>query len=230
LLDNALKTASLKETPRDTSLNDLAALEETLNLAIKTIEGYDVSNLMGRDGYVAQVVFKDGKSSKKDYRVFKTNQDKPDDYLALKNALKKRAAQGNPPDLILIDGGKGQLSVAQAALKDFILKEKIIAIAKKEETVFGLNGAIKMTPDALRLLINVRDEAHRFSLKHHRKARSKKMTASALEGIPGLGTKRIKKIEESIPDLASATAEDFERIKGISSNMALQIHKALSER
>lgn len=241
IFENTKKTASWKtKKPEESTVDSgIKDLEDRLGFKINRIEGFDASNMAGEDGYVSMVVFEGGGPKKSDYRVFKSNQKKPDDYKAIRNALQKRKSRfkkdspsfKNKPDLVIIDGGPGQLNAATQALKEFIDPERIISIAKKEERVFGQKGEILIgkTP-GWRLILRVRDEAHRFALRHHRKARMKKIDSSPLESISGLGPKRIAAIEKNIKDIDSASADDFESVPGISPKMAEKIWLSLNRR
>ena len=174
-----------------------------LNNSPNHIECFDNSNINGHQAVSACVVFRNLKPSKKEYRHFNIKSvDGPNDFLSMKEVVYRRyrgmLKRGeNLPELIIIDGGKGQLSSSVSALEELnILKKiKIIAIAKKLEEIF-INGESlplyldKRSP-SLKLIQNLRNEAHRFSLKHHRNKRSKDMFATSLDNISGIGDKTI---------------------------------------
>ena len=165
------------------------------------IECFDVSHLHGEATYASCVVFVDGEPAKEEYRLFRIERPGIDDFASIAEAVSRRYAsakeQGRPlPDLLLIDGGKGQLSAALAALDRLGVQMAAAGLAKREEQVFvpGRSAPIVLarTNAGLRLLQRARDEAHRFALKSHRRARGKRALESPLLAIPGLGPSRVK--------------------------------------
>jgi excinuclease ABC subunit C len=165
------------------------------------IECFDVSHLHGEATYASCVVFVDGEPVKEEYRLFRIERPGIDDFASIAEAVSRRYAsaneQGRPlPDLLLIDGGKGQLSAALAALDRIGVQMAAAGLAKREEQVFvpGRSAPIVLarTNAGLRLLQRARDEAHRFGLKSHRRARGKRALESPLLAIPGLGPSRVK--------------------------------------
>ena len=165
------------------------------------IECFDVSHLHGEATYASCVVFVDGEPAKEEYRLFRIERPGIDDFASIAEAVSRRYAsakeQGRPlPDLLLIDGGKGQLSAALAALDRLGVQMAAAGLAKREEQVFvpGRSAPIVLarTNAGLRLLQRARDEAHRFGLKSHRRARGKRALESPLLAIPGLGPSRVK--------------------------------------
>lgn len=184
-------------------LRDALGLDE----APSRIEGFDVSHLRGEEPRASMVVFEGGKPKKADYRIFKVRSADPgDDYRAMTEVVGRRYARlqregKRLPDLVLIDGGKGQLAAAQAALDELGLAGlRLISLAKREEEVFlearGEPVVLDRHSPALRLLQMVRDEAHRFAIKHHRQARSKVRVASGLAKIPGIGPTTVRRLLE----------------------------------
>ncbi len=198
----------------------LLALQEALGLpeAPLRIECFDVSNLQGSDIVASMVVMEDGLAKRSDYRRFKIrHQPGQDDFAAMEEALSRRfrryleerdegARKGKrfayPPNLLLVDGGKGQLGVAVRVLEDLGLEDiSVASLAKKFEEVYvpGDPEPIRIPRDseALYLLQQVRDEAHRFAITYHRQLRGKKMTRSVLDDVPGLGpTRRARLLKE----------------------------------
>ena len=194
LLDTAAANAhdylekSLDEIKRkeDFTLGAVLQLQKLLNLA-KTpnrIECFDISNISGIDKVASMVVFTGGEASKKDYRRFKIKTvEGADDFASMKEVLRRRllhiATQGDSfplaPDLIVVDGGKGQLSSARAAMTELGLDYAMIGLAKREEEIFTVGASEPVVLDkrcnALKLLQRVRDEAHRFAVTYHRKVR-----------------------------------------------------------
>jgi excinuclease ABC subunit C len=165
------------------------------------IECFDISHLQGSETYASCVVFVDGEPAKDEYRLFRIERPGIDDFASIAEAVSRRYAsakeRGRPlPDLLLIDGGKGQLSAALAALDRIGVQMAAAGLAKREEQVFvpGRSAPIVLarTNAGLKLLQRARDEAHRFGLKSHRRARGKRALESPLLAIPGLGPSRVK--------------------------------------
>jgi excinuclease ABC subunit C len=165
------------------------------------IEGFDIANIQGTDPTGSCVVFKNGEPENSRYRMFRIRvKDTPDDYAMMHEVVYRRyrgvLERGNRlPDLILIDGGKGQLNVALRALEELgIDYVPLVSIAKREEILFtkeNLDGiALEFDSEGLHLVQQVRDEAHRFAQRYHHKLREKRFTGSILEEAPGIGPKR----------------------------------------
>jgi len=206
------------------------SLQEDLGLEVppRRIEGFDNSNIQGAHPVSAMVCFVDGQPRKSDYRKYhiKTVEGR-DDFASMHEVITRRyrrvLEEGAPlPDLILIDGGKGQLSMAKAALDDLGLSYlPVIGLAKRLEEVYRPGHSepfnIPKHSPGLSLLRRVRDEAHRFAVTFHRRTRGKAMTASVLDDIPGIGPKRLKAIWQafgSLEEIAVAKAEEIaERAK-----------------
>ena len=193
------------------------------------IEGFDNSNIQGTNPVSACVVFKNGKPSKEDYRIFHPKSvEGPNDFATMEEVIYRRYKrildEGAPlPQLILIDGGKGQLSSAIKSLKLLGLygKISIISIAEKLEEIFFPNDSIPLYLDkkseTLKILQRVRDEAHRFGVKHHRTRRKNSALKSELEEIPGVGKKTIELLLsklKSVKRVREASLETLEEILG----------------
>ncbi len=192
----------------------LAELKKLLKLPTtpRRIEGYDISNTQGTNPVGSMVVAKDGVAAKSEYRKFKiTGKQTPDDFAMMKQMLGRRLTRVNPadpkdawpiPDLLVIDGGKGQLKMAVEALKEAKLKIPVIGLAKRIEEIFLPNqkDPIVLSHDnpVLQLLQRLRDEAHRFGITFHKSLRSKQATKSALDSIPGIGPKTKKLLKQKI--------------------------------
>lgn len=190
---------SLRQQPKENFV--LAELKQSLRLSTLPIhiECFDNSNIQGTSPMSACVVFKEGKPSKKDYRLFNINTvEGPNDFASMEEVVFRRysrlISEKQPlPQLLIIDGGKGQLSSALKSLEKLNLRGKIavIGIAKRLEEIYFPGDTLPLYLDkrspALKLIQHLRNEAHRFSLKGHRNKRSKKMTKSKLEQIPGIG-------------------------------------------
>ncbi len=208
------------------------------------IEGFDISNIQGTDATASLVVFKEGRTAKNDYRRFKIrHKNGPDDYAMMKEVVHrryKRLIKENRelPDLILIDGGKGQLNAAFYVLQELGLSEiEIIGLAKREEEIFkpGRKNPLILPKDsnALHLLQRVRDEAHRFAVNYHRKLRSRRITHSMLERIPGIGPEKRKSLLKHFGSLAKIRSADIEKLKdvtGISDKLAFLISDYLKKK
>jgi excinuclease ABC subunit C len=195
------------------------------------VETYDISNIQGTLATASMVVFVDGMPEKKEYRKFKIklNQDldptihKSNDFAMLEETLNRRLARTDwtAPDLLVIDGGKGQLSSAIKALKNANMKIPIISIAKQEEELFlpGRSESVRLPYDspALYLIQRMRDEAHRFTITYHRSLRSKEHIKSALDEVPSIGPKTKKLLIttfESVAGIKAAPDEALEKVIG----------------
>jgi excinuclease ABC subunit C len=213
----------------------LLALQEALHLpeAPLRIECFDISNLQGTEIVASMVVMEDGLPKRSDYRRFKMrHQEGQDDFAAMEEALTRRfrrylaerdegARAGKrfayPPNLLLVDGGKGQLGVAMRVLEDLGLEDICVAsLAKRFEEVYlpGDPEPVRIPRDseALYLLQQVRDEAHRFAITYHRQLRDKKMTRSILDDVPGLGpVRRARLLKEhgSVKRLRALTEDEL---------------------
>ena len=186
------------------------------------IECFDISNIQGKDAVAAMTVAIDGEVTPKEYRHFKiTVKDTPDDFLMMREALTRRYSKlekDQLPNLILIDGGKGQLGVASEVLENLgkIEYTDIISIAKREEEIFKSYESdpylFEREDETLKILQRLRDEAHRFGITHHRKLRSKRNIKSALDDIDGIGPKRKKELIKkfgTIGNIRNATMEEL---------------------
>ena len=202
----------------------LRNLKKTLRLNSHPyrIECFDISNIQGKDAVAAMTVAIDGEVTPKEYRHFKiTVKDTPDDFLMMREALTRRYSKlekDQLPNLILIDGGKGQLGVATEVLEKLgkIEYTDIISIAKREEEIFKSYESdpylFEKEDETLKILQRLRDEAHRFGITHHRKLRSKRNIKSALDDIDGIGPKRKKELIKrfgTISNIRNATMEEL---------------------
>ena len=206
------------------------------------IECYDISNIQGSNTVASLVTFQDGYPNKKEYRRYKIKDiDKPDDFESMKQVISrryKRVIDENLsfPDLIIIDGGKGQLSSACEALKELNIynKTNIIGLAKKLEEVYFPNDSMPILLNKksyyLKLLQQIRNEAHRFAINYHKDLRSKNFLKSGIESIRGIGEKtRLKLINKfgSIAGIKKANKKDLE--DSIGQKKAADILKYLEE-
>ena len=222
-------------------------LKEYLKLDFlpRKIEGFDISHMQGRNTVASMVVFENGKPKKSEYRKFKINfaEGEPNDFASMYEVIYRRYRRVldenlERPDLILIDGGKGQLSSALKALEDLNYPYKaIISLAKRLEEVFLPNKKdalnIPESSFALKLLQNVRDESHRFAITFHRDLRSKSMVKSIFDEIKGIGSKRKKYLMEvfsSINDMKELTIEDLIKKGKLPEKVAIELHSKISEK
>lgn len=252
---NALRAEWQTDQNRQTQA--LHALQDALGLSEPParIEGYDISTFHGTASYGSMVVFVHGVPRKSDYRRFKikTVIGQADDFASMQEVLRRRfrylsAEQEDqtvgrkkdssfavPPDLILIDGGKGQLNAALAALSacgfDHV---PVFGLAKREEEIFvpGREESILLPRDspALYLIQRIRDEAHRFAITAHRSARDKQGLASILDAIPGVGPVRRKALLKafgSLEGIRNASEEELAAVPGITRQVARNIKEAL---
>lgn len=239
---------------------DLATILDLPDLPHR-IEGYDISHIQGSDAVASQVVFIDGLPAKQHYRHYKiknptVRSGHSDDFASMAEVIRRRfrkydksqesnpASARNPsvlnpkpdadfPDLVMIDGGKGQLSAVVEVLREMNLLEevKVVSLAKQREEIFLPGESLPLVTEAeqpgVQLLRRLRDEAHRFAVSFHRQQRSDRMRRSRLDEIPGLGHHRQKQLLahfRSIDYLREATPEQITEVPGIGSKMAQQIY------
>nr|WP_241878928.1 excinuclease ABC subunit UvrC [Psychrobacter sp. PraFG1]UNK05561.1 excinuclease ABC subunit UvrC [Psychrobacter sp. PraFG1] len=242
---NALKTKLgdyLELHARFAALKEV--LEPVSQSSIDTIECFDISHTMGEATIASCVVFDQGGARKRDYRQYAIHgvQD-GDDYAAMAQAITRRYKKHPLPDVLLIDGGKGQLSMAKNVLTELGLLNDtlLIGVAKGEGRKAGLEVLhfiehepldLPMDSKALHLIMNIRDEAHRFAITAHRKKRDKRRSSSVLEAIPGLGEKRRRDLLNhfgGLQQLLGASQQELEGVNGIGKVMANTIYKVLHE-
>jgi excinuclease ABC subunit C len=223
----------------------LTALQDALGLPVAPlrIECFDMSHIQGTDYVGSMVVLEDGLAKKSDYRRFKVTTvggtvGESDDYAAMEEVLTRRLAAlveergrpaedrrrrrfAYPPQLLLVDGGKGQLSVALRAVEAFGLEDEIpvAALAKQFEEVFvpGRADPVRLPrqSEALYVLQRVRDEAHRFAIAYHRQLRGKRMTVSVLDGVPGLGPARRARLLKTLGGITAVKAASLEQLQAL---------------
>ena len=226
-----LKEIQIQKMKREGNVPySVSALQRDLRLKDlpKKIECFDISNLQGTDSVASLVVFVDGKPKKSLYRKFIIKEvEGPDDFASMQEVIKRRYTRvlnnnDELPDLIMVDGGKGQLSSAVKILNDLGLKQiPIIGLAKRLEEVFFPHRSepesIPKTSSGLKLLQQIRDEAHRFAITFHRKRRSKRTFASELNEIEGIGPSTAQKLISSIGSvnaIKNATEESLSAVVG----------------
>ena len=225
-----------KLNPEQKKTRILKEIQEQLHLPKIPvhIECFDNSNIQGSDAVAACVVFKMGKPSKKDYRKFNIKTViGPDDYASMKEVVRRRYSrateEGSPlPDLIITDGGKGQMEVVREVIEDELhLNIPIAGLAKDNkhrtsELLYGFPPAsigVKQNTPLFHLLENIQDEVHRFAITFHRDKRSKSQTASVLDDINGIGEKRktaLLKAFKSVSRIQKASLEEIAEVVGMS--------------
>ena len=229
LVKMAEKNAEIIKHQKKKLENSLIELKKYLKLekVPRVIEGYDISNISGKFAVGSKVSFKDAKPNKKMYKHFKMETPGPNDFAMMKELLSRRLKliETDPePDLIVIDGGKGQLGMACGVLDELNLSHiPIIGLAKEFEEIHLPNSKrpiiIPKNNGALHLLQQVRDESHRFAITYHRKLRSKNISQSSLDDIKGIGKKRkIDLLKEfgSIENIKHASVEDLLKVDSMS--------------
>ncbi|KMU99262.1 MULTISPECIES: excinuclease ABC subunit UvrC [Acinetobacter] len=217
-------------------------LEQVVGHPVDRIECFDISHTMGEETVASCVVFDSGGARKRDYRQFSINDiTEGDDYAAMRQALTRRYKKHMLPDLLLIDGGKGQLHMAMEVMQDLGLDAFMVGVSKGEgrkpglETLHFTDGTKIQLPEdhkALHLIQQVRDEAHRFAITKHRAKRDKKRSSSVLEVIPGLGPKRRRDLLThfgGIQGVLKASEKDLMLVPGLGEVMARTIYKVLHE-
>ncbi|MFW9909001.1 MAG: excinuclease ABC subunit UvrC [Candidatus Thorarchaeota archaeon] len=226
------KILILGESDEEIVNDGVKELKEALRLsrAPLHIEGFDIANIQGTDPTGSCVVFRNGEPANRSYRMFRIrSKETPDDYTMMHEVIVRRyrgrLEEGKAlPDLIIVDGGKGQLNVALKALGELGLEYlHVAAIAKREETLFtrdNMDGVfLDADSDGLKLVQHVRDEAHRFAQKYHHKLREKRFSGSILEEAPGIGPKRRQALLlhfGSYDEVRKATAEQLAKAEGMS--------------
>jgi excinuclease ABC subunit C len=204
----------------------------------KRIECFDISNIQGSDPVASMVCFFNGKPKKSEYRRFKIQiKDTPDDFAMMREVIRRRYSRlirenKDLPDLIMVDGGKGQLSSAMSVLNELDLRDQpVIGLAKRLEEIFfpGISGAqtLPHTSSSLRLLQQIRDEAHRFAITFHRERRKKRTIVSELDKIEGIGEKRrshLLKVFRSVKKIRLASIEELTGKGKIPENTAKRIY------
>lgn len=226
------------------SQGNLQAMEDLANILDlpmlpRRIEGYDISHIQGSNAVASRVVFIDGLPAKQHYRHYKIqNPDikigHSDDFASLQEVIKRRfSREEESPDLVMIDGGKGQLSSVCEVLEEMNLLSKInvISLAKKREEIFLPNQSQPLSTNSeqmgVQLLRRLRDEAHRFAITFHRQQRLKASRRSILDDINGLGFERQKLLLahfNSIDYIRQATVKQLQEVSGIGENLAQIIH------
>ena len=233
-----LREKNLQDTKNITALEDL---QKFLNLPTlpRRMECFDISHIQGAETVASMVSFFNGKADKKNYRRFKINsaEGKPDDFKSMREVVSRRYKNLEKlPDLIVIDGGIGQLNSALEIIRGLNLKIPVVGLAKQFELIFVENSAVPVElpreSQALYLMQRIRDEAHRFAITYHRTLRRKRNLQSELDKIPGIGKIRraelLKKFG-TIEKIKSATLEDLISTKNMNRTAAENLKKFFDE-
>lgn len=234
----------------------LQILQEKLMLGRlpRRIECYDISNISGKNAVGSMVVFTDGEPDKSGYRRFRIKSiDEPDDYSMMRELLTRRfTSDRTMPDLVVVDGGKGQLNVALSVMKELNVKMDTIGLAKEERAFWNAKNKLRdragksedrvylprrkdavylsSSPAALSLLQRVRDEAHRFAVSYHHRLKQKNDLSSILDKIPDIGKERRKILLKhfgSAQQVKSASIEELQKVRGIGKELAAAIYSYL---
>ncbi|MEZ5334696.1 MAG: excinuclease ABC subunit UvrC [Methanolobus sp.] len=242
----SMRMAQLKPAPSESAREALEALQKVLSLDVLPvhIEGFDISNISGTNAVGSMVYFENGRPANNKYRQHNIKTVKGiDDFAMMSEVVHRRYSRllknNEPmPDLILIDGGPGQVGAAKSSLDALNLDIPMIGLAKRFEHII----TTKKGPDeviilphsspALKLLMHIRDEAHRFAVSSHRRRRSASLTHSELDSIPGVGPSRKRLLLEnfdSIEKIRSSTVEELAGINGISKDLARKVLDHLSK-
>lgn len=222
-------------------------LKELLGLSVlpKRVECYDISNVQGVDKVASMVVFTNGQKDASQYRRFRIKTvEGANDFASMKEVLTRRFERmkaddgvfGKTPDLIVVDGGLGQLDYARRAMEECGVSVQLVSLAKREELVYTLKSHepifLPRNSYALNLLINIRDESHRFAITYFRKLHNKNSIKSILQDIEGIGEKRRIELHrhfKSMDNLRSATLEEITAVKGMTSSSAKKLYDYLHE-
>lgn len=238
--DYLVKSAEKSKREQDMSVNAAQKLAEILGInSCRRMECYDISNISGVDKVASMVVFIDGAPSKSDYRRFKIKTVQgANDFMSMNEVIRRRFARaaakddkfGELPDLVVIDGGKGQLAAAYSAASSEGFDVPMVGLAKREEEVFTVFDeqpiVLSKASYPLKLLQRIRDEAHRFAITYHRNLRSKRYT-SRLEDIPGVGeVKRriLLKTFASMENIRNAELSELLAVNGLDARTARSVY------
>jgi len=248
---NARLALAQRAKEKITQEGRIVALREALGLpdTAQRIECFDISHTMGEAAVASCVVYDRHAMQKSEYRRFNMRELTPgDDYAAMRQALTRRygrvsAADGKLPDLILIDGGRGQVNAARGALAELGLNDvNVVGVAKGAERKAGLEELIleaegqslQLPPQhpGLHLIQSVRDEAHRFAIVGHRARRGKARTTSTLTEIPGIGAKRRQRLLAhfgGLQGVQAAAVDEIAKVGGVSRSLAEKIYRRLHD-
>jgi len=236
LLNIAWRNASVILKQKGRVRDALLQLKDDLRLPAipRRMEGLDISNIAGESATGSVAVFIDGKPSPGSYRRYRISTPGPDDYAMMRELVERRYSSPDlrKPDLVLVDGGKGQLGAALEALKSCGVNVPVVGIAKKREEVYlpGISGPVDVSDGALQILRHLRDEAHRSAVKYHRILRERDSLESELDSVRGVGPARKRALLEhfgSLDGVRDATVEELASIPGMTREVAERIHRRL---
>lgn len=248
---NAVEYLTKSQTAIDKKFNTthgaVLQLKELLHLTVlpKRVECYDISNVQGVDKVASMVVFTNGQKDASQYRRFKIKTvEGANDFASMKEVLTRRFERmkaddgvfGKTPDLIVVDGGLGQLDYARQAMEECGVNVQLVSLAKREELVYTLNSRepviLPRNSYALNLLINIRDESHRFAITYFRKLHSRSSIKSVLQDVEGIGEKRRIELHrhfKSMDNLRAATVEEIAEVKGMTRPTADKLYAYLHD-
>ena len=230
------KFSSLNKRKYERSEGALIELAEILGLEKppKRIESFDISNIQGVDSIGAMVVFTDGKKDKKEYRRYKIKTvEGPNDYDSMAEVLERRIQRDNYPDLILLDGGKGQVSAVQKVFDKYGVEIPLWGMFKDDRhRTKGLISSKKeivldKTSNLYRFVASIQEEVHNYAISYHRSLRDKSLTKSTLDDIPGVGEKRKKQLLlhfKNIEAIKAASVEELAQVEGLNKSVAESIY------
>ena len=230
------KFSNLNKRKYERSEGALIELADILGLKEppRRIESYDISNIQGVDSIGAMVVFTNGLKDKKEYRRYKIKTvEGPNDYDSMAEILDRRLQKGDFPDLILLDGGKGQVSAVQKVFDKYGIDIPLWGMYKDDKhRTKGLICATKeieldKTSNLYRFVASIQDEVHNYAISYHRSLRNKSLTKSTLDNIPGVGEKRKKALLshfKSIEDIKNASVDELSQIDGLNKSVAENIY------
>jgi excinuclease ABC subunit C len=244
----ALEKEAHLNAPIEIDSRELKLLEELktgigLRKLPRRIECFDISNIQGTDNVASMVVFENGHPKKSDYRLFKIQsvEGEANDFASMNEVVRRRysrilSEQKSFPDLIIIDGGRGQLNAALEALKELRISDQdIIGLAKKQEEIYLPDNPrpvlLSRRSQALHTLQHARDEAHRFAITYHRKKRAKRVLRSEFDDLPGIGPVRRKALINhfgSLEKLKGSSLSEIAAVPGFSKALAEKISTVLA--
>lgn len=231
------KFSNLNKRKYERSEGALIELAEVLGLEEppRRIESYDISNIQGVDSIGVMVVFTNGLKDKKEYRRYKIKTvEGPNDYDSMAEILDRRLQKGNFADLILLDGGKGQVSAVQKVFDKYDIDIPLWGMYKDDKhRTKGLICAsrdieLDKTSNLYRFIASIQEEVHNYAISYHRSLRNKSLTKSSLDDIPGVGEKRKKALLsnfKNIEDIKKASIEELSRVEGLNKRVAENIYK-----
>lgn len=230
------KFSNLNKRKYERSEGALIELAEVLGLEEppRRIESYDISNIQGVDSIGVMVVFTNGLKDKKEYRRYKIKTvEGPNDYDSMAEILERRLQKGDFADLILLDGGKGQVSAVQKVFDKYGIDIPLWGMYKDDKhRTKGLISATKefeldKTSNLYRFVASIQEEVHNYAITYHRSLRNKSLTKSSLDDIPGVGEKRKKALLsnfKSIEDIKNASVEELSQVEGLNKSVAENIY------